>query len=293
MDIDLSAAAAFMAGHARVLDRRRFDMLLGQGHPDAVLGALDGYRNPDGGYGWGLEADLRSPESQPAAALHAFEVFEDLTPVVSPRAAELCDWLLSITLPDGGVPFARPLTIEAASAPWWNGADPGVPSLQITTITAAAAHRVAAHDQSVAAHPWLTVATDYCLNTIAALDEAPSAHVLAFAVRFLDAVYSTHPEAADLLAHLAKYVPADGVVPVEGGTEGESLRPLDFAPHPNTPARSLLAPDAIADDLVRLAGAQQPDGGWPVDWAHISPAGVLDWRGHLTLRAINLLRSNA
>ena len=111
MDIDLSAATAFMAGHARVLDRRRFDMVLGSGDPDTVLGALEGYRNSDRGYGWGLEADLRSSESQPAAALHAFEVFGDVAPVVSPRAAELCDWLLTVTLPDGGLPFALPLTI--------------------------------------------------------------------------------------------------------------------------------------------------------------------------------------
>ena len=77
--IDLGAAAAFMAGHARILDRRRFQLLLGESDSDAVLAALDGYRNPDGGYGWGLEPDLRSPESQPGAALHAFEVFADVS----------------------------------------------------------------------------------------------------------------------------------------------------------------------------------------------------------------------
>lgn len=44
--------------------------------PDGALAALSAYRNPDGGYGWGLEADLRARESQPGAALHAFEVFE-------------------------------------------------------------------------------------------------------------------------------------------------------------------------------------------------------------------------
>jgi hypothetical protein len=61
MTIDLSAATDFMATHARVLDRRRFELLNGQRDPSGTLAALDGYRNPDGGYGWGLEADLRSP----------------------------------------------------------------------------------------------------------------------------------------------------------------------------------------------------------------------------------------
>ena len=34
--------------------------------PVDALDTLEGYRNDDGGYGWGLEPDLRAPESQPA-----------------------------------------------------------------------------------------------------------------------------------------------------------------------------------------------------------------------------------
>src|SRR5215218_3856722 len=90
VNVDLSAAAAFMAGHARVLDRRRFQLLMGDAYPSAVLAALDAYRNPDGGYGWALEADLRSTESQPGAALHAFEVLEELAPATAPQALALC-----------------------------------------------------------------------------------------------------------------------------------------------------------------------------------------------------------
>jgi hypothetical protein len=73
--IDLAAAGRFMAKHARILDRRRFELLTGKTDASAVLAALSAYRNTDGGYGHGLEPDLRAPESQPSAALHAFEVF--------------------------------------------------------------------------------------------------------------------------------------------------------------------------------------------------------------------------
>ncbi|MEV8630584.1 hypothetical protein AB0395_02915 [Streptosporangium sp. NPDC051023] len=293
MSIDLSAAASFMATHARVLDRRRFQLLTGETDSTAALAALDGYRNPDGGYGWGLEPDLRSPESQPGAALHAFEVFEDILPATAPQATALCDWLESVILPDGGLPFALTLTVAEGTAPWWAGADSTVSTLQITAVTAAAAHRVAAHDRAVAAHPWLARATRYCLAAIEAIEETPHAYVLAFAVRFLDAVHETHPEAADLLKHLSRYVPADGLMHVEGGTEEEMLRPLDFAPFPDRPARALFASEAVAADLDRLAGLQQDDGGWTVDYARISPAGALDWRGHTTVRAVDVLRRNA
>ena len=92
MTTDLTAATDFMATHARVLDRRRFELQNGGTDASAALAALDGYRNSDGGYGWGLEADLRSPESQPGAAAHAFEVFEDIAPAAALQAAALCDW---------------------------------------------------------------------------------------------------------------------------------------------------------------------------------------------------------
>jgi hypothetical protein len=293
MSVDLSAAASFLATHARVLDRRRFQLLTGEADPTAALAALNGYRNPDGGYGWGLEPDLRSPESQPGAALHAFEVFEDLAPATAAQAAELCDWLESVCLPDGGLPFALPLTTAAGTAPWWAGAEPTVSSLQITAVTAATAHRVAAHDPAVAAHPWLERATRYCLAAIEAIDETPHAYVLAFAVRFLDAVHATHPEAADLLKHLGRHIPPSGQMHVEGGTEQEVLRPLDFAPFPDRPARALFTPEVIIADLDRLAGLQEDDGGWTVDYAEISPAGALEWRGYTTVRAIDILRHNA
>ncbi|MEV0620354.1 hypothetical protein AB0I81_44030 [Nonomuraea sp. NPDC050404] len=292
MNANLDAVPGFLAGHARVLDRRCYDLLMGRGDAAAVLAALDAYRNPDGGYGWGLEADLRSPESQPGAALHAFEVFAEVAPVTSPHAVALCDWLDSVTLPDGGLPFSLPLTVPTATATWWAGGDPATSSLQITAISAAAAHRVAVHDPAVAAHPWLEKATRYCLDAIQAMEERPHAYVLMFAVHLLDAVYDTQPRAADLLKRLGGHIPEDGRVPVEGGTENEALRPLDFAPLPGRPVRELFAPEVIAADLVRLAGEQRDDGGWTVDYARFSAAGSLDWRGVVTVSVVRTLRAN-
>jgi hypothetical protein len=292
MSIDLAAASAFMTTHARTLDRRRFARRFGAGKPEGVLAALETYRNPDGGYGWALEPDLRSPESQPGPSLHAFEVFEDVAPRTTPRAAELCDWLGTVSLADGGLPFALPVTDRAGCAPWWADADPTVSSLQITAVNAAVAARVACHDPVLAAHPWLAGATDYCLAEIDALDPTCHALVHAFSVQFLDAVVDTRPEAGPLLDRLTGWIPADGSVLVEGGTDDERMRPLDFAPFPGRPARARLAPAVVAADLDRLAARQQDDGGWPVEWATFSPASTLEWRGHLTVRALTILAGN-
>ncbi|PRY41398.1 hypothetical protein [Umezawaea tangerina] len=289
MTVDLSRAAAFLACHGRVLDRRRFDLLVGRTGPDAVLAAVDGYRNPDGGYGWGLEPDLRAPESQPAGALHAFEVFEDVAPLTTPRAVELCDWLDSVTLPDGGLPFALPVADPAGCATFWAEADPSVSTLQSTAFAAGVAHRVAAHDPAVAAHPWLERATGYCLEAIAAVRERPHAIALSFAIRFLDAAHDRYPEAANLLERLGEFVPDTGLVPVDGGSEGETMRALNFAPVPGTPASALLRPGVLESELDRLAGRQLDDGGWVVDFASFSPAAALEWRGYATVQAVQTL----
>ena len=58
--IDLDPTLDFIASHARLLDRRRLELALGGGDPEATLAVLAGYRNPDGGFGWGLEPDLRA-----------------------------------------------------------------------------------------------------------------------------------------------------------------------------------------------------------------------------------------
>ncbi|MFC0545585.1 hypothetical protein [Kutzneria chonburiensis] len=276
MSVDLKRAGAFLAGHGRVLDRRRFELLVGQGNPEAVLAAVDGYRNADGGYGWGLEPDLRAGESQPAGALHAFEVFAEVGPVTTPRAKELCDWLDEVTLEDGGLPFALPTQDPTGCAPFWAQADPTVSTLQSTAFAAGMAHRVAKHDPAVAKHPWLAKATGYCLEAIAAMEKQPHAIELSFAVKFLDAAGDK-----ELLTRLGRFVPADGLVPVAGGSEGETLRGLDFAP--------VVSEDVIEAELDRLESRQQEDGGWTVDFASFSPAAALEWRGYATVMAVSTL----
>jgi hypothetical protein len=292
MTVDLAAAADFLAGSARVLDRRRFDVLFADGDVDPLLAAVEGYRNSDGGYGWGLEPDFRSRTSQPGGALHAFDAFADAAPVTTPRAVELCEWLAGVTLPDGGLPFALPVPDPAACAPFWASADSSRSSLQITAIVAMAAYRVAAVDPAVAAHPWLARATEFCLTTLTAMDTAPHAMELAFAVRWLDAAAARTPGAADLFDRIRRWVPADGVLHVDGGADDEYMRPLDFTPLPGGPARTLFADGVVEAELERLAAAQQLDGGWTVDFASYSPAATLEWRGARTVEVLSLLRHN-
>jgi hypothetical protein len=285
--LDLDHIRDFMTSNARLLDRRRMDLAVGAGDPDAALATLAGYRNADGGFGWGLEPDSRAPGSQPVAALHAFEVFEDVAPVASPMAVGLLDWLDAVALEGGAVPFALPGGASAGSAPMWATADTESPSLHMTAVVLGIAHRVARHDPKVAAHPWLGRATEWATGRIAALEEPTHAIEFRYVLQLLDAI-----DAEDELERLGAHLPPDGTMPVSGGKPDEAMRPLDFSPEPGRPLRRLFEPATVEADLDRLEAEQHDDGGWDVDWAHWSAAGGLEWRGWATVRAVRILRAN-
>ncbi|BBH69705.1 hypothetical protein ACTI_63900 [Actinoplanes sp. OR16] len=281
MHAGLHAAVSFVATHARILERRRLDHLLNGGPADAVLAALDAYRNPDGGYGWALEPDLRSATSQPVGAMHALEVIAETGD--ASRLPALLDWLAAHANDDGGMAFSLPFTDQEGCAPHWTAADPAS-SVTMTTQLAAHAHRAGAGD-----HPWLRGATAWCLDTMEAITEAPHAIELMFSMLFLDAVAGETPRATALLERYTGFVRLDGPTPVAGGAEGEVLFPLDFTPHDDSPSRAYFSPAAIAADRERLAAQQQPDGGWDVSFQTFSPAAALEWRGYATVQAITVL----
>jgi hypothetical protein len=284
---DLDRIQDFVASHARLLDRRRMELAVGDGDPEATLAALAGHRNPDGSFGWALEPDARAPAGQPVAALHAFEVFEEVAPVTSPLAVGLLDWLDTIALPGGALPFGLPGGASAGSAPMWASPDATTPSLHMTAVVLSIAHRVARHDPAVAGHPWLRRATGWALDEIAGMTEPRHAIEFRYVLALLDAL-----DARDELQRLTAHLPADGTLPVTGGKPDEAMRPLDFAPEPGRPIREAFDPQTIERDLDRLEAEQKDDGGWDVDWTHWSPAGGLEWRGWATVRAVRILRAN-
>lgn len=289
---DLNQAREFMDAHARLLDRRRFELLLGDGDPEATLATLATYANGDSGFGWALHPDLRTATSQPVGAMHVFEILEEVAAATSPIAASLCDWLNRVSLSDGGLPFALPFDDGAGSAPMWARADSSGSSLLITCAVCAIANRIADRYPAVAEHTWLARGTDYCLGKIAAMDRPSMAIEFRFVLQLLDALHDEDAQAAGELRRLGAFLPASGTMPVEGGAEDEAMRPLDFSPEPDRPLRALIGAETITAALDGLAAEQDPDGSWDVDFTVYSPAAKLEWRGEATVRAIRVLKAN-
>ena len=279
---DLAAAAQFIAAHARLIDRRRFAVVDGDGSVDNVLRALAAYRNDDGGIGH-LEPDLRTPASQPACVLYALDILHEVEARDLSLAAAALDWLQTITLADGGVPFVLPTAKGWPHAPWYQPPDDPPSSLMMTAGLAAGAHRLGLD------HAWLGPATGFCWERAGEFAEG-DAYTVRFGVDFLDAV-PDRARADEVLARVADRIPADGLLPVGGGTGGEVLRPLDLAPRPERAARRLYDDDVIDRELDRLAAEQQEDGGWTFDFAAWNPAVAWEWRGAVTVAALRTLRA--
>jgi hypothetical protein len=279
---DLDAAARFIAAHARLIDRRRFAFLAGDGSREAVMRALAAYRNDDGGFGQ-IEPDVRTPASQPVCILYALEILQEIDATDLSLATEALDWLQTASNDDGGVPILLPTAKGWPHAPWMQPHDPPGSSLLVTAGIAAIAHRLGLD------HPWLAHATDYCW-TRARDAMTGDAYAFRFVLDFLDAV-PDRERAAGELAAMAGRVPADGLLRVEGGTEEEVLRPLDLAPRPDHLARGLFADAVIERELERLAAEQQEDGGWTFTWLAWNPAVAWESRGAVTVVTLRTLRA--
>lgn len=281
---DIDRARQFVHSHGRLLERRRFELLYGDApnDPEPVLRALMAYKNADGGFGL-LEPDLRTPASQPSAVLYAFEVLEETGQAPRELTDPALDWITTFTNPDGGIPFLLPTAEGFAHAPWWAPGDPSVSSLLMTAGVASVSYRLGLD------HPWLANATTYVWDRIRTL-KLSDAYAFRYVVHFLGAVPDRARAEAELDV-LRDRLPGDGVLKVEGGVEGEALGALEVAPRPDDPGRRLF-PDALVErELAELAAAQKDDGGWDFDWAAWNPAVAWEWRGMVTLTALNTLRA--
>ncbi len=280
MPIDYGAAENFIWSAARLVDRHRDNRLFADGPADAVVEALRGYRNPDGGFGHALEPDLRCPGSQQSPTLYALEILNEAGATDDELAREARAFIAPIAGPDGIIPFVLPGFEDYPHAPWYQ-AGPG----SIVTLGLAAA----CHASGVEDDEWLERATDWCWRSIETA-EPPGGYWLKYACTFLDTVPSEE-RARAAISSLATRVDTSAVAPA-GGIEGEALRALDLSPHPGNRSRELVSEAQVQAHLDLLESEQQKDGGWMFDWLAWSPAQTTDWRGNVTIRALTWLRDN-
>jgi hypothetical protein len=293
---DFARATDFIWRTARLIDRLRFAYLFLDGDRQAVLAALRAYQNADGGFGHALEPDLRAPVSQPAPVRSALEMLDQIDGFADPMVKRACDYLLTITTSDGGVPFMLPSILTYPRPPWLQTTDNSLASITFTAPIAGLLHK------HRVAHPWLERASDYCWRqafafdvteaegatwTIAKIEKSYEARAL---LVFLQHVPDRR-RAEEAFARIGRLVRERKLVELEVTALGEVHRPLDYAPSPHSLARSLFSDEVISVHLDALVAAQQSDGGWMFNWKDWNPAATLEWRGWLTVETLGILRA--
>jgi hypothetical protein len=284
MTPDFDAAAAFVTAHARVLDRRVFQRLFSGGAAEPVRDAVAAYRNPDGGFGYGLEPDCRAAASQPAAVEMALRLM-DVTGAWDERLVrDAIDWLVTVAPAEGGTACVEPTVAQGPHAPWWQPGEGHTASLiQTGQISGLLYSRGFAH-------PWRDGATEVMWSGIEKLTE-PGGYEMLGVLAFLQHV-PDRARAAEAFKRVGPLLTGRGLVALDPEAAGEVHTPLDFAPLPGSIARALFDEATIEEHLDHLARAQRDDGGWMFNWPSWSPAAEADWRGFLTVDVLRVLRAN-
>jgi hypothetical protein len=275
-------AEEFIWHNARLIERQLFEFHFKSGSSQAVLSALRAYQNEDGGFGNALEPDIRCPDSQPVPTQHALEIL-DVVGFDEIMVQRVCDFLLSITTEEGGVPFVLPSVRHYPHAPWWNTEDKPPASLNPTAILCGLLYK---HQFR---HGWLDRATAYCWEKIPGIlptDQHELGCVLAF-LRYVPQRERAEKEMKRLSEHLL----SSGLV-AEVGTAGYVRKALDWAPFPDDPLRVHFSEQEIRANLEEIVAGQQEDGGWEITWTPVSPGCEMEWRGWVTVGALRMLRAN-
>lgn len=283
--VDVARARDFVWRNARLLDRRRLEVLDGTEDAAArLVAALRAYQNSDGGFGNALEPDLRTPLSQPQPAEYALRILDEADGFEPDLVQPLCDWLVTVTTTDGGVPFVLPSASEHPHAPWWAAEGDGPADLN---PTAAIAGLLLGRGVD---HPWVEPATAFCWRAIEWGGQPTERHAFVAAFTFLEHVPDR--ERADrAVTRLGRRLVDEGHVTLDADAEGYVHRPIDFVPSPSAITRPLFDETSLQASLDRLTDAQLDDGGWPITWDPPSPAAALEWRGALTVTALRTLRT--
>jgi len=288
---DFSAAAAFVAANARVLDRRRFQRLFEGGPAAPVRDAVAAYRNDDGGFGHALEPDCRAPGSQPAAVALALRMMDETEAWDEDLVLGACDWLAAVAPAEGGAAFVEATLAGWAHAPWWVPEEGHPASLVATGMIAGTLHARGV------SHPWLDGATEVMWNRIGKLDAGLGGTatmggyemfgVLAFLQHVPD-----RDRAREVFGRVGPLILERNLVALDPEAPGEVHGVLSFAPEPDSLARVLFDDATVQAHLDHLAQDQKDDGGWTFNWPAWSPAAELDWRGFLTVDALRALSAN-
>ena len=282
-------ARDFILTNARMIERRLFDYHFGSEDRQGVYHAVYAYRNPDGGFGHGMEPDTASPESQPLFSIMALETLDEagyLTAEIILR--DFMPYFESVTTEKGGIPWMLRPTSEYPCADHFQT----VKEWAALSTTAPLLGILEKYKIDI---PWMQPAEEFVWSEFARIQNK---HVFCFLCvpRWLIFLQNTRSrdKAAKQLNKLRKWIMEEGVLCCDKTDEGwglyEKPHSLNYAPGPDTILHTLFEPQMIDADLDELISRQKDDGRWDT-WYGLSQGMKLEWAGIQTLWTLRVLKN--
>jgi hypothetical protein len=290
-------ARSFVEDEGRPLERAKLAFHLDGAGPDAVVSELAEFQNADGGFGHGLEPDLRTPASSALATTVGLQTLREVCAAEDhPVVAGAVGYLVATY--DATRKAWEIIPEEADFSPragWWNYAN-----------TAEAFGRFLVNPRAEAVGYLYEYSTIVPTEMLAELSADVLSHLAGSAARI---------EMHDFLCYLrlaeTPRLPDELREPVverlrssvrhtvesdPKAWKGYCTTPLDVAPTPTSVLASEFTSDEIDANLDHLIASQTSDGSWapPWEWGRYTTAwrqAKSEWKGVLTVRALTTLRA--
>jgi hypothetical protein len=286
------AAHRFVLENGRPLDGALLNFSLGQGTAEAVMVALIAFQNPDGGFGHGLEPDMRSPASTAiATSIGLRHLVRVGAPAKHPTVVGIIDWLDGALDRENGVwPIVGQDVGLAPHAPWWTWSEDLAANWNGFHFNPTAEILAHLYQWRAAAPDGLFECAEASLRrALAETSLLEGAYDLKCAIRLAvsDELPANLAKPLNALVRrsIAAHDPAD-----------DHASPFDAAPTPDSPFADLVD-GRIEAALTSLIDSQSEDGGWTWNpewaWGFVDKkawaAAHADWRGQLTRENLETL----
>ncbi|MGE7822550.1 hypothetical protein [Paenibacillus sp. NPDC093718] len=284
-------ARQYMLHQSRNLERSLFRYDFENGAFKDVLTELDSYQNEDGGYGHGLEPDLRCKESSALATTRALEILRLIPdhPERNERVISALKYLELSYVPErSGWDIIPKEAEQSPRAIWWQyGAFKdhwGNPNADIIAYFI--------DERELYPLEFLESRIDYAVNYLKQSSDLHEMHELFCYLRLNERLPK---EQASEIGETLEIFMDNCISRDPGSREGYGATPLSIMDSPDSPYFAKYH-ELLPLELDVLIGNQGEDGAWEPNWSwyqyeEVWPLAKEEWKGVLTWNALRTLRN--
>jgi hypothetical protein len=292
-------AKNYLYTNGRILDQRRYEYHFEGGSHAAVVEALAAFQNEDGGFGRGLEPDLRTMASSVIATSTAFGILREIGASARKPAVQLgVQYLLDTYDKEKGVwPIIPPEVEDAPHAWWWSYEDSekNFGGFLVNPRAAVAGHLQ--HYSSLVRPDFLAKVKTAVLEHLNTLLGTISVYDFECYLGLAEADGLPEDEEKQIVKKLAQLLPDSLQTDREKWLSEGGITPLVAAPRPDSVLSDVVDNELVQANLNVEIEAQLEDGSWPLgwDWSPIDQAAwnaaERDWKGYIIVNKLRMFRA--